>query len=70
MPREELNSRDLQENSLLFVTVKLCRRNPALLDVIKRMLQLGANPNVSDKAGWTPLDEAVNQVFFYSKIQD
>ena len=32
--------------------------------IIKKMLQLGANPNISDNNDWTILDEAISQVFY------
>lgn len=64
MNREELNQKDALQNTPLFIAIKLCRKNPKLLDVVKRMLQLGADPNVSDCTAWSTLDEAVNQVFF------
>jgi len=70
MPREELNRKDFQDNTPLFIAIKLCRKNPNLLEIVKKMMQMGANPNIGDKSNWTSLDEAVNQVFFYIKYQN
>ena len=63
MNRTELNRKDYQENTPLFIAIKLAPKNPGMFEVIKRMLQLGADPNIMDKNSWTPLDEAVNQVY-------
>lgn len=71
MTVEELNFKDFQDNTPLFIAIKLARRSPELLGIIKKMVQRGADPNVSDKNNWNMLDEAVNQVnlFFIVNLQ-
>lgn len=63
MSIEELNRKDFNDNTPLFIAIKLCRKKKELLEVIRKMMQKGADPNISDKSNWSMLDEAVNQVF-------
>jgi len=37
-----------------------CAKNQ--LDIVKKLLEEGANPNTQDHAGWTPLHEAVSSI--------
>ena len=60
---EELNRKDFQENTPVFLAIKLLRKNGKMLEIVKKMFLKGADPNVADKNNWSPLDEAVNQVF-------
>lgn len=65
MSPKDLNQPDIEGNTPLFIAIKLCKTNPQLLEVIKTMLLMGADPNIIDKYGWSPLDEAISQVNIY-----
>lgn len=55
----------MEGNTPLLIAIKLCKTRPQLIEVIKSMLVMGANPNIIDKYGWSPLDEAISQVLVY-----
>lgn len=59
-----LNMKDFQDNTPLLIAIKLARKKPEMIEVIRKMIQKGADPNLVDKSNWTTLDEAVSQVHY------
>lgn len=49
----------------MLLAVKMAHKNEEFQNVIKNILRAGGNPKIKDVNGWTPLDEAVTQVFFF-----
>jgi len=59
--RDKINEPDALGNPPLLLAVKLSHSHLDYLEIIKYMLQNGADPKVKDSNGWSCLDDAVCQ---------
>ena len=64
----ELNRSNADGQTPLLLAIKLAKNNTNYPEIVRTLLMAGANPKIKDKSGWSPLDEAISQVYIYIYI--
>ena len=49
---------------MLIATKLAGKNNPEFSEIVRILINAGADPKLKDKTGWGPLDEAISHVFF------